>query len=47
MTADVDSLSPVERRDLASGKTERLKYERDTGELVPSFEAAQEMGFLG
>ncbi|HHY1073661.1 TPA: DUF1441 family protein, partial [Haemophilus influenzae] len=22
------------------------KYERDTGELVPSFEVAQEMGFL-
>ena len=27
-------------------KTKGLKYERDTGELVPSFEVAQEMSFL-
>lgn len=46
MTADVDSLSPVERRAFWQAENERLKYERDTGELVPSFEVAQEMGFL-
>ena len=46
MTADVDRLSPVERRAFWQAENERLKYERDTGELVPSFEVAQEMGFL-
>ncbi|HDR0641583.1 DUF1441 family protein [Pasteurella multocida] len=46
MSADVDSLSPVERRAFWQAENERLKYERDTGELIPSFEVAQEMGFL-
>ena len=46
MTADVDSLSPVERRAFWQAENERLKYERDTGELVPAFEVAQEMSFL-
>lgn len=46
MTADVDSLSPIERRAFWQAENERLKYERDTGELVPAFEVAQEMGFL-
>ncbi|HHF5779137.1 TPA: DUF1441 family protein [Haemophilus influenzae] len=46
MTANVDSLSPVERRAFWQAENERLKYERDTGELVPSFEVAQEMSFL-
>ena len=46
MTADVDSLSPVERRAFWQAENESLKYERDTGELVPAFEVAQEMSFL-
>ncbi|GJH43270.1 Protein of uncharacterised function (DUF1441) [Pasteurella canis] len=46
MSADVDSLSPVERRAFWQAENERLKYERDTGELIPSFEVAQEMSFL-
>ena len=46
MTADVDSLSPVERRAFWQAENERLKYERDTGELVLAFEVAQEMSFL-
>ena len=46
MTADVDSLSPVERRAFWQAENERLKYERDTGEVVPAFQAAQEMSFL-
>lgn len=43
MTADVDSLSPVERRAFWQAENERLKYERDTGELIPAYEVAQEM----
>lgn len=46
MTGDADSLSPVERRAFWQAENEKLKYERDTGELVPSFEVAQEMSFL-
>ena len=46
MTGDVDSLSPVERRAFWQAENEKLKYERDTGELVPAFEVAQEMSFL-
>lgn len=43
MTGDVDSLSPVERRAFWQAENERLKYERDTGELIPAYEVAQEM----
>ena len=42
MTGDVDSLSPVERRAFWQAENEK----RDTGELVPAFEVAQEMSFL-
>ena len=41
MSADVDSLSPSDQ-----AENERLKYERETGELIPAFEVAQEMSFL-
>ena len=40
------SLSPVERRAFWQAENERLKYERETGELIPAFEVAQEMSFL-
>ncbi|MDE4007175.1 DUF1441 family protein [Glaesserella parasuis] len=36
MSADVDSLSP----------NDRLKYERETRELIPAFEVSQEMSIL-
>ncbi|HII3714606.1 TPA: DUF1441 family protein [Pasteurella multocida] len=43
MSTDVDSLSPVERKAFWQAENERLKYERDTGQLIPAFEVAQEM----
>ena len=43
MTADVDSLSPSDRRAFWQAENERLKYERETGELIPAYEVAQEM----
>ena len=46
MTGDVDSLSPVERRAFWQAENERLKYERDTGELIPSYEVSQEMSAM-
>ena len=46
MTADVDSLSPADRRAFWQAENERLKYERDTGELIPAFEVSQEMSAL-
>ena len=46
MSADVDSLSPNDRRAFWQAENERLKYERETGELIPAFEVAQEMSFL-
>lgn len=46
MSADVDSLGPQDRKAFWQAENERLKYERDTGELVPAFEVAQEMSFL-
>ena len=46
MSADVDSLSPSDRRAFWQAENERLKYERETGELIPAFEVAQEMSFL-
>ena len=46
ITADVDSLSPVDRRAFWHAENERLKYQRDTGELVPAFAVAQEMSSL-
>ncbi|HIF5575278.1 DUF1441 family protein [Pasteurella multocida] len=46
MSADVDSLSPLERRAFWQAENEKLKYERETGELIPAFEVAQEMSAL-
>lgn len=46
MTADVDSMSPMERRAFWQAENERLKYETSTGELIPAFEVAQEMSIL-
>ena len=46
MSSDVDSLGPQDRKAFWQAENERLKYERDTGELVPAFEVAQEMSFL-
>lgn len=46
MTADVDSLSPNDRRAFWQAENERLKYETSTGELIPAFEVAQEMSIL-
>ncbi|MDP8051043.1 DUF1441 family protein [Pasteurella atlantica] len=46
MTADVDSLSPVERRAFWQAENERLKFERETGELIPAHEVAFEMGAM-
>lgn len=45
MTGDVDSLSPVERRAFWQAENEKLKYERETGELIPAYEVAQEMSY--
>ena len=39
MSSDVDSLGPQDRKAFWQAENERLKYERDTGELVPAFEA--------
>lgn len=46
MSSDVDSLGPQDRKAFWQAENERLKYERDTGELVLAFEVAQEMSFL-
>ena len=43
MSADVDSLGPQDRKAFWQAENERLKYERDTGELIPAYEVAQEM----
>ncbi|HHW7450632.1 TPA: DUF1441 family protein, partial [Pasteurella multocida] len=43
MSTDVDSLSPVDRKAFWQAENERLKYERDTGQLIPAFEVAQQM----
>ena len=43
---NVDELSPNDRRAFWQAENERLKYERETGELIPAFEVAQEMSFL-
>lgn len=46
MTADVDEMSPIERRAWYQSENERLKFQTQTGELVPAFEVAQEMAIL-
>ena len=46
MSADVDSLSPVDRRAFWQAENERLKYEEKTGELIPASEVALEMGAM-
>ncbi|MDK9560963.1 DUF1441 family protein [Gallibacterium anatis] len=46
MTADVDAMSPNDRRAFWQAENERLKYERETGELIPAYEVAQEMSIL-
>lgn len=46
MTADVDSMSPVDRKAFYQSENERLKFEEKTGELIPAFEVAQEMSIL-
>lgn len=46
MTADVDSLQPTDKRAFWQAENERLKYERETGELIPAYEVAQEMSVL-
>ncbi|WP_276224963.1 DUF1441 family protein [Pasteurella multocida] len=43
MSTDVDSLVPVDRKAFWQAENERLKYERETGQLIPAFEVAQEM----
>ncbi|HII3821281.1 DUF1441 family protein [Pasteurella multocida] len=43
MSMDVDSLVPVDRKAFWQAENERLKYERETGQLIPAFEVAQEM----
>ena len=45
MSADVDCLSPSDRRAFFQAEIERLKYERETGELIPAYEVAQEMSY--
>lgn len=46
MTADVDSLSPMDRKAFWQAENERLKYEEKTGELIPASEVALEMGTM-
>lgn len=46
MTANVDAMSPNDRRAFWQAENERLKYERETGELIPAYEVAQEMSIL-
>ncbi|GAB1653645.1 TPA: DUF1441 family protein [Mannheimia haemolytica] len=46
MSADVDSLSPVDRKAFWQAENERLKYEEKTGELIPASEVAFEMGAM-
>lgn len=46
MTADVDSLSPNDRRAFWQAENERLKYEEKTRELIPASEVALEMGTM-
>lgn len=46
MTADVDSLSPADKRAFWQAENERLKYEEKTGELIPASEVAFEMGAM-
>lgn len=46
MSADVDSLGPQDRKAFWQAENERLKYERDTGELIPAFEVSKEMSYL-
>ncbi|WP_044470471.1 DUF1441 family protein [Mannheimia massilioguelmaensis] len=46
MSADVDRLSPVERRAWYQSENERLRFERETGELIPASEVALEMGTM-
>ena len=46
MSADVDSLGPQDRKAFWQAENERLKYERDTGELIPSYEVSQEMSAM-
>lgn len=46
MTADVDGMSPVDRRAWFQSENERLKFEMQMGELIPAFEVAQEISSL-
>lgn len=46
MSADVDSLSPSDRRAFWQAENERLKYEERTGELIPASDVAFEMGAM-
>ncbi|WP_386696706.1 DUF1441 family protein [Lonepinella sp. MS14436] len=46
MSADVDSLSPIERRAFWQAENERLKYEERTGELIPASEVALDVGSM-
>lgn len=46
MSADVDSLSPMDRKAFWQAENERLKYEEKTGELIPASEVALEMGTM-
>lgn len=43
---DAEQLSPQDRRAFWQAENERLRYERETGELIPAFEVAQEMSTL-
>lgn len=46
MSADVDSLSQMDRKAFWQAENERLKYEEKTGELIPASEVALEMGTM-
>ncbi len=46
MSADVDSLSPADRRAWFQSENERLKFEKEIGELIPASEVALEMSAL-
>ncbi|THA00325.1 DUF1441 family protein [Rodentibacter pneumotropicus] len=46
MSKDVDELPPMERRAWFQSENERLRFEKEMGELIPAFEVAQQMSAL-
>lgn len=45
-SADVDSMSPTDRRAFFQAENERLKFEERTGELVTAFDMARELSLV-